>query len=257
MQILGDTLEKIAYQKAGIIKENSNTVIFNQTEEINKIFIDTCKKKNNKIHILNEADIENYRYSDDVQIFDYKEFKNLELNLKGKMQIRNSSLCLETINILNKLGYFVSSESVEEGLRTVIHHGRMETLLDNPKIIFDGAHNLPAMESLIQNVDMYYRNFKKIYIISILKRKNYDEMLEVLSKDKNSIFILTSGNDSEKYTLNTELYSYAIKYKNKDEILLMDLQEAIEYVLNIKTKDICFCVGSFYTYKTVLDLIRK
>ena len=57
MHILGNTLPEIAYQKAGIIKANSNTVFFEQEEEINKVFKDECEKKNNKLHLIKQTDI--------------------------------------------------------------------------------------------------------------------------------------------------------------------------------------------------------
>ena len=83
MNILGDTLPKIAYQKAGIIKENSNTVFIGQTPDVNKVFIDICKEKQNTLHLLNKDDIKNYSYDDNYQYFDYKNLSKIQINLKG------------------------------------------------------------------------------------------------------------------------------------------------------------------------------
>lgn len=67
VNILGNTLTEIAYQKAGIIKNNSDTVIFEQTPEINKVFIDECKIKNNNLHIVKKSDILNYKFDNKFQ----------------------------------------------------------------------------------------------------------------------------------------------------------------------------------------------
>ena len=256
MEILGNTLTEIAYQKAGIIKENSNTVIFEQSEEITNVFIEECKKKKNKLHVITNNDISNYSFDNNLQYFKYKDMDNLCINLKGKMQIENASLCLESIKILQEEGYVISEESIKRGLSTVIHKGRMETLNNKPLIIYDGAHNEPAIKNLQKIIEMYYNNVPRTYIISILKRKNYEKMLQLLAEDKESIFILTSGNDEERYTSSDELYKTAIKYKEKNKIFTKKLEDAIEGVMNNKTNTANFVVGSFYTYGTVVNKIK-
>lgn len=75
MNILGNTLPEISYQKAGIIKENSNTVIFEQQSEVNNVFVTTCKSKNNNLHIVKKSDISNYSFDNEFQYFDYKKLK--------------------------------------------------------------------------------------------------------------------------------------------------------------------------------------
>lgn len=257
MHILGNTLEEIAYQKAGIIKENSNTVFFKQSTEINNVFINMCKEKNNNLHLISNKKITNYKYDNKYQYFDYEDYKNIEIILKGKKQIQNAAICIETINILNHLGYTISEINLREGLKTVIHKGRMEVLNENPLIIYDGAHNEPAIENLQSMTNMYYNNFRRVYIVSILKRKDYKKMIQLLLKDEKAEFIFTSGNDSERYTTKEELYNVALKYRINQNIYIKDLEEAIEYIFKENNNVANFIVGSFYTYKTALDKIKN
>lgn len=257
MRILGDTLQEIAYQKAGIIKENSNTVFFEQSEEINKVFIDICKEKNNKLHLITTENIKNYNYNNEYQCFDYEGYKNIEVILKGKKQIQNAAICIECMRILNNLGYTVSDESIREGLKTVIHKGRMEVLNKHPLIIYDGAHNEPAIENLKSMINMYYSNFKRVYIVSILKRKSYESMIRLLLQDEEAEFIFTSGNNSEKYVSGEELYNVATKYSNDQKLFIRSLNESIESVIKQHDSDTAnFIVGSFYTYGDVVNKIR-
>lgn len=114
IQILGDTLEEIATQKAGIIKENSNTIIFENSKQIDDIFIKTCREKNNKLHILRKNDIHNYTYDDKFQYFDYEKNKNIAVNLKGICQPHNAIIAIKCMEILNNLGYQVSEKSIRE-----------------------------------------------------------------------------------------------------------------------------------------------
>ena len=256
MQLLGDTLEKISKQKAGIIKNNSNTIIFNQSNEINEIFINECKNKNNNLYIVKNEDIKNYSYDENFQYFDYKNLDNLKVNLKGKIQINNVCICIEAINIINKLGYSVSINNLKKGISRVIHKGRMEILNNNPIIIFDGAHNEPAIKNFQKMVDAYYNDKEKIYIVSILKRKDYESMIKSLCIDKKAILIVTSGNDSIRYASKEELYNIAIKYKDEDKILKLELEDAINEVLKRK-KEICFVIGSLYVYGDILNYINN
>ena len=134
MNLLGDTLPKIAFQKAGIVKPNSSTVIFEQTPDVDEVFAKECSKKENQLHIVREKNVSNYRYDSDLQYFDYGEMKDIAVNLKGMVQIRNASICIEAMKILRDDGYEVSDESIREGLKTVIHKARMEKLSDKPFI---------------------------------------------------------------------------------------------------------------------------
>lgn len=258
MQILGNTLPEIAYQKAGIVKKNSNTVFFEQSNEINNVFIDKCVKENNELHLISEKNIKNYKYDENYQYFDYNDFNNIKINLKGIKQVRNAAVCIETMKILNKLGYKVSNESIREGLETVIHKGRMEKIFENPTIIYDGAHNEPAIENLQTSVDMYYKGKKRRYIVSILERKDYDKMIKLLLQDKDASFIFTGGNDPKRYASASTLYETARKYKrDKTKIDKKELEEAIKFILEDEEDCANFVVGSFYVYGTVVEKLQK
>ena len=257
MHILGNTLPEIAYQKAGIIKSNSHTVIFDQQPDVNDIFISECKKKNNTLQIIKKSDISNYSFDNNFQYFDYKDFKHIAINLKGKAQVQNACLCLESFDILNKLGCTVNEKSIKNGLKTVIHRGRMEQINDNPIIIYDGAHNEPAIKNFQDMVKMYYKNMKRVYIISILKRKDYAKMLRLLAEDKDASFVLTSGNNPDTYASNNELYECMKKFVDINKIYLKDLDNAIVDAMNSSPDTVNFVIGSFYTYGTVVDIIKK
>ena len=257
MHILGNTLPEIAYQKAGIIKDNSNTVIFEGQPDIDNVFINECKKKNNTLHIIKKTNISNYSFDNNFQYFDFDNFKNITINLKGKAQVRNACLCLEVFKILNKLGYHIKFKNIQDGLKTVIHKGRMEQLNDKPLIIYDGAHNEPAIKNLQDMVKMYYEKKKRIYIISILKRKDYNKMLELLAEDKDALFVLTSGNNQDKFASKEELYECMKKFVDSKKLYKKNLDDAIIDAMNYDSNTVNFIIGSFYTYGTVVDILKR
>lgn len=257
MNLLGDTLPKIAFQKAGIVKPNSSTVIFEQTPDVDEVFAKECSKKENQLHIVRKKNVSNYRYDSDLQYFDYGEMKDITVNLKGMVQIKNASICIEAMKILRDDGYEVSDESIREGLKTVIHKARMEKLLSKPFIVYDGAHNTPAMENLQSMVAMYYSDFDRVYIVSILKSKDYRKMLKILASDKEGKFIFTSGNDVERYVDGNTLYECMKEYVDEDKISTMTLEDAIISTKGSDENTVNLVVGSFYVYSDVVRTIKN
>ncbi len=260
MDILGNTLEEIAIQKAGIIKENSQTIFVEQEEKINKIIRETCKKKNNVLHFINLKDLKNVKCSNKYQSFDYQDKKQIEINLKGRKQIQNASMVLEAINVLNKKGFVVKDEQMRAGLKKVIHKARFETIYNNPTIIFDGGHNEPAIKNLKETINQFYAKDKKIYILSILKTKDYKKVIKELMEDEDSIFIFTDGtkvqDEVKCYARKEDLYKEALKYR-KEKIYMDTLENAIRKCKKEDNNKVIFIIGSFYTYQEVMETIKE
>lgn len=256
MDILGNTLPEIAVQKAGIIKENSNTIFVNQEDDVNKVIYNTCKEKNNDLHIVSEEDILNYSYDKNYQKFDYKQFKDILVNLKGYKQCINASIVIECVQILNKIGYKITERNMKNALKTIIHKARFETISKEPLIIYDGAHNEPAIENLKNTINMYHKEDKKVYIISILKSKDYKTILKQLCTDTEVIYIFTSGNDSTRYVEKEELLKTAKTYLKIPNMFAVDLEESIKMIKNKYIDYTNFIIGSFYIYGDVLNFIK-
>ena len=229
-------------------------MIYRQDEVI-KIFEEQCKKVNSNLHIIDSKDITNYSQNKDLQKFDFKNYKDIEINLKGKCQIYNAEEVLEAIDILKQDGFKIEEDAIYKGLKTVIHRARLETLSKNPLIIFDGGHNENAIKNLEENIKTYYSNNKKAYIISILKTKDYKTIVENLCRDENAIFFFTSGNDKKKYVSKENLYKEAKKYLNKEKIFKKELIESLDTCKKEYKDRTILVVGSFYVYKDIINNI--
>ena len=251
IDILGNSIESIAKHKAGIIKESTDTIFIKQIPKVNEIIENVCNEKNVNLHMLDENSIENYNLIEEIHMFDYKNYKNIQVNLKGKKQVNNAIEVLECMNILNKKGYEISDEAVKQGLRTVVHKARLETLSEKPLIIFDGGHNESAIDNLIESIEIYYKQYKKVYIVSILKTKDYKTVVKKLCKDKEGVFIFTDGNDKNRYVAKEELYNVAKELLKEENIYKKELLNAIEFSKQEYSDKAIFIVGSFYVYKTV------
>ena len=251
VDILGNDIKDIAKHKAGIIKKDSDTVIYRQDEVIN-VFEQKCRKINSTLHIIENKDVENYSQNKELQKFDFKGYKDIEINLKGKCQIYNASEVLEAIDILKQDGFKIEDEAIYKGLKTVVHRARLETLSKNPLIIFDGGHNENAIKNLEENIKTYYPDNKKAYIISILKTKDYKTIVKNLCQDENAVFFFTGGNDKKKYVSKEDLYKEAKKYLDKEKIFKEELTNALNICKKEYKDRTILIVGSFYVYKDVV-----
>ena len=134
---------------------------------------------------------------------------------------------------------------------------RLETLSQNPVIIFDGGHNENAINNLRQNVEQYFSHSKKVYIISLLKTKDYKTIIKNICKEKDSIFIFTSGNDKKRYVSKEKLYKEAKKYLNDINMYKYELKDAINICKKAYSDRVILIVGSFYVYKTVCEVLKN
>ncbi|MBR1444306.1 MAG: bifunctional folylpolyglutamate synthase/dihydrofolate synthase, partial [Firmicutes bacterium] len=148
---LGDTTEKIAEEKSGIIKNGARVVVFKQGENIMKIIKEKCRKENCEMIYADKENIINTKYENDVQSFEYKGMK-IETSLLGAHQREN---CITAVECCRALG--IDDEKIIKGIKNAKWNGRFETIRENPRIIIDGAHNEDAVNRLKENVDIYYK----------------------------------------------------------------------------------------------------
>ncbi len=250
MNLLGNTLEEIAMQKAGIIKEKGDTIFVKQEEFINKIIEKTCKEKKNQLHCVDLKKVEEISIQENVTKFSYGKNRNVEINLKGEKQIQNAVICLECVAILKSQNIVIADDIMRKALKTVIHKGRFETICENPKIIFDGAHNEPAISHLKDTIQLYHKNAKKVLILSIFDTKDYHKILAQLLEE-DAIFIFTDGNEEGRFVPKETLYDVAKKIANQKTLKKLSMKEALQVVKEKYNDYVTFVVGSFYVYEMV------
>ena len=249
--ILGNTLEEIAFQKAGIIKDNSNTVIFEQPAL--PIIENVCKNKNSNLNIIKSNEISNYSFDSKFQYFDYLDYKNISINLKSKKQIENASIVIKCIEILNKNGFNIKNKNIFDGLKNVTHPARFEKISNTPTIIFDGAHNENAMTNFVETVNNLYPTETKTFLVSMITTKDYKAVLNILlNKFNNCTFIFSDGTDENKFFKGNLLYNYAQNLNTSNKLEYTTFEDGITKL----NSEINFIVGSFYVYDKVKELLK-
>jgi dihydrofolate synthase/folylpolyglutamate synthase len=177
MGALGNTLSEIAGEKAGIIKEGRDTLLYpGNPQEVEQVIRKECEKKHSTLHLIDTVRIRNKKERADGSSFSYGRYQKLELNLPGSHQIYNAVVAVEAIEILKKW-FCISEFQVEEGLRRTKWRGRLEKISDQPLIYLDGAHNIDAAEQLAHFLKEQFAGRRILGVMGVLADKEYEKIV--------------------------------------------------------------------------------
>lgn len=183
-EILGDTYAKVAFEKAGIIKEKAPIVTAVQNEEALTVIRDVVKKQHAPLFTVGkEIQIFNIQCNEFGQQFDYQladqNLQHIQLTMLGSHQVLNASLAITTALILWNNGYERLTESViKEALVRAKWAGRFEKMGD--QIILDGAHNSEGTAALINTLNQYYPHKKYKFIYAAMSDKDHGKSIELM-----------------------------------------------------------------------------
>ena len=184
MAVLGDTLDKIASEKAGIIKKGTKLVLESQEKDAMDVLLETAEKEAvTEIKIADMHDVTECRYENGRQYFSYQKYKNLEMAMLGVHQYENAAAAILAAEIFLK-DREISDEKAEyyirEGIKKTRWEGRMEILSREPFFMVDGAHNGNGVAALAESLRTLFPGEKFHFVMGVMADKNYDEMIEEL-----------------------------------------------------------------------------
>lgn len=242
--ILGDTLPRIAFEKAGIIKSGGDVVVYPQADEVEKVFEEVCIQRGARLRKADFNRIHISGYGIDGQTFSYKDFQSLRISLLGEHQTKNAVLAVEALLLLQEKGFNISGDSIRRGLERARWPGRMEVLSRNPVFIIDGAHNKEGAEVLYNTLRTYFPQKKVIFIIGVLQDKDYKSMIETVLPLAGSFITVTPENER---ALPAEKLAIIIRSYCKKVLISDTIEEAVRTSLQISSEDDIVCAfGSLY-----------
>lgn len=194
MHILGNTLEEIAAEKAGIIKPGIPVISYEQDEKAEEVIKETCKNNNSVLTIADFNKILVKEQNITGTVFSYEKLENVTIKLLGKNQVKNAVVAVLTITALQALGYSISERDIRNGLLSTRWSGRFEVVKDKPLFIIDGAHNEAAAISLAENIKIYFPHRRLLFIMGVLADKDYVAVLKHTAPYADRIYTITPGN---------------------------------------------------------------
>jgi len=256
MKFLGGTLAQIAAQKAGIIKNGSVAVTCAGCEEVLKVIAEAAAGKGVPLRIADGEKAGHVRYGLEKQSFDYGDWKGIKIGLGGQYQIENAVLALEALKALEGVGFPVPEEKLREGMAKACWPGRFTVIGRKPYFIVDGAHNEDAARRLAQSVRFYFPGKRIIYIMGVLRDKEYGKMIELTHELADQIITVTPPDNARALSGYELAKEVALVHQ---EVTAADsLEEAVEMSRLLAGKeDVIVAFGSLSFLGRLMTIVRE
>jgi dihydrofolate synthase / folylpolyglutamate synthase len=252
MDLLGETLQKIAFEKAGIIKPGIPVVIGEEQAEVKNVFLQAAEEKKSPIHFASRNRFPGEWNSENqllyVQLTEVHNNlkKNFHLDLPGLYQLKNIVTVAEVVSILNQKGYLITDIAMQEGLKQVKSltglHGRWDILHENPLVVTDVGHNEEGMKAIAKQIENTSHEELHI-VIGIVKDKSIGKILAHLPVTANYYFTRAQ---IPRALPETELAAIAESVGLKGRSF-PNVKQALEAaVLNANRKDLILICGSVF-----------
>ncbi|HJV45980.1 MAG TPA: folylpolyglutamate synthase/dihydrofolate synthase family protein [Bacillota bacterium] len=270
MHILGNTLEQIAAEKAGIIKNGVPVALAVESREALKVICDLAEKKRATVYQLHEEfDYErlvtigkDQQGNEGYEAFHFRSvfgaYQNLLTPLVGEHQVKNASLAVMVLEILRQFyAIHFEKEDLVEGLKTVKWPGRFEIAQKAPHLILDGAHNIEGVESFIQTFRERFPGRLVKLLFSALADKDVSGMVKRLAEICDEVIVTEIGH--ERATNPKDMEMWFRDYLSQDQVFsIPNWQAALEkWLSNRSTNDILVATGSLYFISDIRKVLGK
>ncbi|MBQ3076041.1 MAG: bifunctional folylpolyglutamate synthase/dihydrofolate synthase [Clostridia bacterium] len=253
---LGDTVEKIAAEKAGIIKEGRPVVFCGKDTNASAVIQKIADLRSAPFYSIDRSGLEISETTLDGTIFSWLDYKDVFLPLLGTYQPENAQNVLFAIKLLKKEGFSIPDSAVKSGIRKVKWPARFEVVSKDPLIICDGGHNPEGIESAVSSTKLYFKNEKLLVVTGVMADKDYRYMSKCISEIAKEVFCITPENPR---ALKGEEYANVFRSLGVSASHANSPSEALQMAVNkAKSENLSIlCVGSLYMYSQIIDAIKK
>ena len=208
MHFLGNTIEAIAVEKGGIIKEKRPVVIGAGRQKAVDTLIRISLERQSEYAVVGAEDV-HMTYADlfGGQQFDFGSYKELQTRMVGRCQPWNAAIAVKAVEMLGKMTAtdcpvqldvlpkdVLSEQVVRKGIASAYWQGRFEVMEKNPSLIIDGAHNPDGVQSLVDSMKAYLSDKPVILVMGVFADKDYRQMLEMVSDCSDTLIAFKPDN---------------------------------------------------------------
>ena len=250
---LGDTVEKIAVEKAGIIKDGAPVLLGGGDTRVKNTIEPIALARGSKFNTVDYLKLKTHKSDLKGSHFDFGDHKDLEIALLGLYQPKNAAAVLTAIDILKNGGLEISDKAIKNGLAAARWPARFEILSSDPLIIFDGAHNPEGIAAAVESIKHYFGD-RKVYLLSgVLGDKDYRYIAAKVAEVASRAFTMTPDNPR---ALSAEKYAEILKENSVPATPYSDIRTAFTAAKAAAKEDgvPLVCLGSLYTYVDISKL---
>lgn len=256
MGFLGNTLEEIAEVKAGIIKPDTLVVSAVQRPGAEAVIKRVCAEKKAQLRMISRSEITDIQCGFEKQSFTFKGMKELKPGLLGSWQTDNAALAVEALLALREKGFSVSEEEIRKGLASAVWPGRFTKIGEEPLFIADGAHNRDAADRLLETLQLYFPDRRKIFIMGVLADKDYEYVARQLTPlAAKVVTVETPGNPR---ALPAKELAECVRRYNSQAEAAESIEDAVRRAYTLAEKeDMILAFGSLSYLGELMRTVRK
>lgn len=250
-EILGDTIEKIAWEKAGIIKENCPALYGGNDEKALAVIEKECEEKHSELTVKNPDLLKILSTTLDGTEFEF-DGKEYFIRLLGLYQPANAATVLTAIDVLRKHGFEISEKAVKDGLSSAVWQARFEKIADEPVVLYDGGHNPQGVRAAVESVRAYFGDKKINLLVGILADKAHGEMAEELAKIADRVICIAPPSPR---ALPAEALAEEFCEAGANARAANSIKDGVKIALSYKKP--VLVIGSLYSYNDVSESVRS
>lgn len=252
---LGDTVEKIAATKSGIIKEGCDVVLYKQSDSITEIIKRRCECIGAFIHISEPELLKKIQAGIDGQTFVSPKYGELKISLAASYQKNNLAAALKAIEALADRGYLISNENIIKGLKETTWPGRFEILNQKPVFLVDGAHNPHGIRAAVESLKAVFADKKLILIFGVLADKDYEDMLDQILPLAKTVLCVAPENSR---ALKASDLAEIVNKRGINANAFDSIEEAVDEAFSVASEsDVICAVGSLYMIGDIKTYIKQ
>ena len=252
---LGNTIEQIAFEKGGIIKPGAPVVLYSQTPEAEGVIKDICEERGCELTITAPDQAAVLSRGKDGQAFDYRNRKNIFLNLIGSYQYNNALTVADAVDVLQK-NWNIPEEAVYEGYANVKWPGRFQLIYKDPLFLVDGAHNPNGVRELARCMKEYFPGEKFTFLYGVMADKDYEDMIKAIAPYAKGFIAVTPR--SERALASSSLKEELEEITGLPAYDAHSVEEGMEQAVQLHSEGENICVfGSLYQVGDVLTFLDK
>lgn len=253
---LGDTIEKIAKTKAGIIKSGCSAVLYRQRESVTDIIRERCRETGAELLISEPQNVNPISMDIEGQTFSYPGYGRLRIPLIGTYQLQNVSLALKTVEAMQKRGWKIPKEAVAAGLEKTRWPGRFEVVLRDPLMIVDGAHNPHGIRATSESLRTVFPEKKLVFLFGVMADKDYPDMLDQILPMAKEVCCVTPDNPR---ALKAVELAEIIEQKGVKATPFGSVAEAVDSVIQKakEAKTAAVALGSLYMIGDIKSYMKR
>ena len=253
--ILGDTIEQIAAEKAGIIKDGAPVLFGGDDPAAHAVIAKTAAERGSTFTAVDYTRLNVRSATLDGTLLDFADYNELFVPLLGLYQPRNAAVVLSAVELLRAQGLTIPESAVRQGLAQAVWHARFEKVSHDPLILFDGAHNPQGIEQAVRSIRHYFGDNQVYLLTGVLRDKDYTGIAQMLSTVSRRAFTLTPDSpralDAAEYA--AVLHSagvHATPYDTIEQAFLAARESARADGVPL------VCLGSLYVYASLAPLFE-